>query len=117
MAQTITKREGVHITLAAVLAWIPLLPVFWFLAEPILITAVSDAVADDIQRQVKAEVQPLNSAFKVLLQHDINNKRKQIASLVFRKTRNPSEWKETDVAILIDLEIELDALQKASKEL
>ena len=117
MTQTITKREGIHISLAAVLAWIPLIPVFWFLAKPILITAVSDAVADDIQQQVKAEVQPLNSAFKVLLQHDINNKRKQIAALVFKQTRYPDDWKETDASILIDLKIELDALQEASKEL
>jgi hypothetical protein len=117
MTNTITKREGVHISIAAVLSWIPLIPVFWFLVKPILISAVSDAVADDIQQQVKSEVKPLNSAFKVLLQNDINTKRKQIASLNYKRTRHPNDWAESDAKLLVDLEIELDSLQEAYKEL
>ena len=117
MTQTITKREGIHISLAAVLAWIPLIPVFWLFAKPILITAVSEAVADDIQTQVKAEVLPLNLAFKVLLKSDIDNKRKQIAALEFKKDHHSNDWTENDAKVLIDLKIELDALQEAYKEL
>ncbi|KKL12155.1 hypothetical protein LCGC14_2538580, partial [marine sediment metagenome] len=109
MTQTITKREGIHISLAAVLAWIPLIPVFWFIAKPVLIGAVSDAVADDIQTQVKAEVKPLNSAFKVLLKNDIDNNRKQIAALEFKRDRHSDNWTEGDASLLIDLKIELDA--------
>ena len=112
---TIERRKT--ISMAAVLSWIPLVPVFWLLAEPLLIRAVSEAVAEDIQYQVQIEIRPLNSAFKVLLQRDILSLKKDIASVEFKRDHSANSWTGEDAEKLVYLEDELEALEKAKKEL
>lgn len=112
----ITKEQGVHISIAAVLSWLPLIPVFWFLVKPVLISAVSEAVASDIQEQVSKEVAPINNAFVALLQRDINATKKEIAAERFRQ-RSDDTWEQDDAEYLADLEIQLDALEEAKAAL
>ena len=112
----VTKDQGINISLAAVLSWLPLIPVFWFLVKPVLVTAVSEAVAGDIQQQVASEVEPINNAFVALLQRDINSTKKEIATLEFRE-RQGDDWTEEDAAMLADMEIQLDALKEAKDAL
>jgi len=111
------KEQGKTISLAAVLSWLPLIPVFWFIVKPILVTAVSDAVADDIHTQVQAGVQPINSAFKLLLQSDINKLKRDIAMLEFREEHEPEAWGQEAAMLLSDKKIELKALEEAKEEL
>ncbi len=109
----ITKAQGFRMTLTAVLSYLPLIPVFWFLVQPVLITAVSKAVADDIKTQVDKSVAPINSAFKILLQRDIDAKKREIAAFENKRQFNSSEWTEEDAKDLVNCEIELESLVAA----
>ena len=113
----ITKAQGFRMTVTMVLSYLPLIPVFWFLVKPILITAVSEAVADDIAEQVGHEVAPINSAFKILLQRDIDAKKREIAALEFKKVERNGDWTAEDAEDLIDCKIELESLVAAKEEL
>jgi len=112
-----TKERSVSISLAAVVSWLPLIPVFWFVVKPLLVTAVSEAVADDVKTQVQEGVKPINSAFKLLLQSDINKLKRDIALLEFREEHNPDDWGEEAAILLSDKKIELRALEEAKEEL
>ncbi len=113
----ITKAQGFRMTLTAVLSYIPLIPVFWYLVQPVLIKAVSAAVADDIKVQVEQAIRPINSAFGILLQRDIDNKKRQIAALKNKRQFQPNEWTIKDAEMLVNYEIELESLIAAKKEL
>lgn len=114
--RTITKEHGYRMSLTVLIGYLPLIPVFWFLVKPVLVNAVSVAVAEDIQFQVKAEVTPINNAFVALLQRDINKVRKEIATLKFRQSRQEN-WTVSDAEYLADLQIELEALREAMSAL
>lgn len=113
----ITSAQGYRMTLTAVLSYLPLIPVFWFLVKPVLISAVSDAVAADIKTQVEQSVKPINSAFKILLQRDIDQKKREIAAWKNKRQFHASEWTTKDAEDLVDCEIELESLIAAKKEL
>ncbi|MCK5607403.1 hypothetical protein KAR91_36300 [Candidatus Pacearchaeota archaeon] len=113
----ITRDQGFRMTLTAVLSYLPLIPIFWFLVKPILIEAVSAAVADDIQAQVKEGVRPMNSAFKILLQQQIDTKKREIAAFEDKRQFRSSAWTSKDAEDLVDCKIELEALVAARKEL
>ncbi len=111
------KEQSKTISLAAVLSWLPLVPIFWFVVKPLLVTAVSEAVADDIKTQVEQGVRPINSAFKLLLQSDINKLKRDIAMLEFREEHEPETWGQEAAMLLSDKKIELKALEEAEEEL
>jgi hypothetical protein len=110
------KERGKDISIAAVLSWIPLVPVFWFLVKPVLILAVTEAVADDIQEQVKNGVAPVNNAFAALMRRDISSIRKEISGLKFKRD-NTDTWTSADAEDLVQLEIDLDAAKEALEAL
>ena len=111
------RQHGKDALHSIVVSWIPLIGAFWFLAKPILITAVSEAVADDIQTQVEKSVRPINSAFKVLLSQQILNLKKDIAAMEFDKEHEPESWTHGEMQELVSMESELEALQEAKEEL
>ncbi len=112
------KEQGIQISLAAVISWVPLIPIFWFLVKPILIQSVGEAVASDIQHQVEEGVRPINAAFKVLLGQQILNLKKDIATLEFRRDNPPTnDWTAEDQLRLVGMESELKSLEEAKEEL
>ena len=115
--RTMIKRHVASISISAIVTWISLAPIFWFLIKPAMKDAVSVAVADDIQIQVKAEISPLNSAFKVLLQNQINGLIRTIALLENKRQFKPNEWTTEDVNRLSNSQIDMQGLRAALEEL
>jgi len=107
-----TKERGIRIGINQVVTYATLIPIFWFVAQPLLV----DALADDIKQTVQQEVAPLNSAFVALLQRDIDQTKKEIAALRFRE-REDEEWNAEDANTLAEKEISLAALEEAKKAL
>ncbi len=106
------KETGVHIGINQLVTYVTLIPILWFVAQPLLM----DAMAEDIKQIVAEQNEPINNAFVALLQRDINATRKDIAALKFRQ-RNDDTWSEDDALYLADLEIQLAALEEAKTAL
>ena len=110
------KERGIRIGVNQIVTYATLVPILWFVAQPILISAVSTAMAEDIQKTVQASVEPINNAFVALLQRDINSTKKEMAGLRFRQ-RQATDWTAEDAEYLADLSIQLDALEEAKEAL
>jgi len=104
----VTKEQGLHITMAGVIAFLPLLPIMWFIGKPV----ISTALAEDIKQAAQEQAVPIKNAFVALLVRDINKLKKEMAGLRFRQ-RQGTDWTADDAEYLADLEIELAALQEA----
>ncbi len=102
------KERGIRIGINQLVTYATLIPIFWFIVQPLLVSAM----AEDIKEIVAEQTEPINNAFVALLQRDINATRKEIAALKFRQ-RNDDEWGEEDALYLADLEIQLAALEEA----
>ncbi len=102
------KERGIRIGINQLVTYATLIPIFWFIVQPLLVSAM----AEDIKEIVAEQTEPINNAFVALLQRDINATRKEIAALKFRQ-RNDEEWGEEDALYLADLEIQLAALEEA----
>lgn len=107
------KGQGIRIGINQVITYATLVPILWFVAQPLLVTAVSDAMAEDIEETVKAGVAPMSNAFTVLLTMEINALRKDIAALQFRQRTPGQEWTAEDAELLIETELEMEALEAA----
>lgn len=91
-----------------------MVPILWFFGQPILVSAVSTAMAEDIDEQIKANVAPLNAAFVVLVRKEIRELRKEIAAMEFRRDEPPmDDWTTEDATYLVDLRIELSDQEMA----
>ena len=110
------KERGLRIGLNQIVTYATLVPIFWFIAQPILVKALASEMQDTIQDTVAAQVEPINDAFVALLQRDINATKKDIAALKFRQ-RQDDEWTVDDAEYLADLEIQLAALEEAKMAL
>lgn len=88
------------------------IPVLWYVGKPL----ISESLAEDFKQIAQDQAQPIKSAFSVLLTRDINSLRKEIAALKFRQRQN-TDWVVDDAEYMADLEIELESLQEAKKEL
>jgi len=106
------KERGIRIGVNQIITYATLVPIFLFVAQPLLI----DAMAEDIKQLVAEEVQPISNAFVALLQLEINAARKDIAALKFRE-RQAEDWTSEDASDLADMEIQLDALEEAKTAL
>ena len=110
------KERGIRIGVNQIVTYATLVPIFWFVAQPILVKALASEMQDTIQDTVAAQVEPINDAFVALLQRDINATKKDIAALKFRQ-RQDDEWTVDDAEYLADLEIQLAALEEAKMAL
>lgn len=108
MVTKVTKEQGIRIGINQIITYATLMPILWFIGQPILVSAL----ADDIKTMVQQQVEPMNNAFVALLQRDVNKVRKEIAGLRFRQ-RRADNWTSEDAVYLADLEIELEALREA----
>ena len=107
------KERGIRIGVNQLVTYITLIPVFWFILQPLLISAM----AEDIREIVTQQTAPINNAFVALLQRDINSTRKDIAALKFQQRSDDIVWTQDDAEYLADLEIQLDALEEAKTAL
>lgn len=112
MTNSTVKEQGIRIGVNQLVTYATLIPIFWFILQPLLVNAMTE----DIKGIVADQTEPINNAFVALLQRDINETRKEIAALRFRQ-RNDDDWSEDDADYLADLEIQLDALEEAKAAL
>lgn len=110
------KEQGIRIGINQIVTYATLVPIFWFIAQPILVDALAEEMQQSIKDTVASEVEPINDAFLALLQRDINATKKEIAALRFRQG-NDDEWTVDDAEYLADLEIQLAALEEAKEAL
>ncbi len=110
------KEAGFRIGVNQIITYATLIPILWFVAQPILVGAVSSAMAEDIKDVVQTQVEPMQNAFVVLLLRDINHLKRDIAREEFRM-RQGDGWTQEDSVHLAELRIELQALQQALDEL
>lgn len=114
MTVSVSKEQGVRMSITAIAAWIPFVPIFWFLLKPILVTAVSEAMAEDVAQQIQKEAAPIKGAFSVLILRDISYLRREIAEMEFRRDNPPADdWTAQDAEDLVDLRLELESMQSA----
>jgi len=118
MSVTVTKDQGVRMSITALAAWLPFIPIFWFILKPILVTAVSEAMASDVAQQIQKEAAPIKGAFSVLILRDISYLRKEIAGMEFRRDNPPADdWTADDAQDLVELQLELESMRAALNEL
>jgi hypothetical protein len=111
------KERGIRIGVNQIVTYAGLVPIFWFIIQPVLVNALAEEMQESIKQTVATEVAPISSAFVALLQRDINATRKDIAALKFRERNESDEWTAEDASYLADLEIQLDALEEAKDAL
>ena len=111
------KEAGIRIGVNQLVTYASLVPIFWFILQPILVDALAEEMQESIKQTVATEVAPINNAFVALLQRDINATKKDIAALEFRERTEVEDWTSEDAAYLADLEIQLDALEEAKDAL
>ncbi len=110
------KERGIRIGINQIVTYATLVPIFWFVVQPVLVNALAEEMQGTIKQTVAAEVAPISLAFVALLQRDINATKKDIAALKFRE-RQAVDWTAEDAAYLVDLDIQLDALEEAKAAL
>lgn len=104
------KERGIRIGINQIVTYATLVPIFWFVAQPLIV----NALAEDIKQTVQTEVAPLNSAFVALLRSNIANTRRKIAQLEFRRDNPPAnDWSSLDAEELVNLKIDLSSSQAA----
>jgi len=113
---TTNKEHGFNISASVLVSWIGLAGFIWLFAEPLFVSTMRTALADDIKQTVDESVAPINGAFIALLVRDINATKREIAALEFRE-RAGTDWTAKDATYLADKEIELAALLAAKKSL
>ena len=114
---TLTKEQGINISLSTVVSLITVGAAFWLFAKPLISTAVAAELKDEIQKQVRTEVKPLSSAFTIILQNSITDTRRQVTALQYKRRTMPDMWTLEDEQMLSDLEAQLDSNQKALEAL
>ena len=112
----ISKDQGINISLSTVATLVVIVPAIWFVLQPILVSSVGTALAQETREIVKEEIAPVINSFEVLLQRDITNLRIQIARMEFRQGQN-TDWTQEDAELLVTMRIELNALEMALEEL
>ena len=112
------KEAAGRIGVNQIITYAGLVPIFWFIIQPVLIDALAEEMQETIKQTVSTEVAPINNAFVALLQRDINATRKEMAALRFRRDNPPvDDWTAEDASYLADLEIQIDALEEAKSAL
>lgn len=110
------KEAGIRIGVNQLVTYASLVPIFWFIIQPILVDALAEEMQETIKQTVASQVDPINTAFVALLQRDINATKKDIAALKFRQ-RQDEDWTVEDAEYLADLDIQLAALEEAKAAL
>ena len=112
------KEAAGRIGVNQIVTYAGLVPIFWFILQPILVDALAEEMQESIKQTVATQVDPINNAFVALLQRDINSTVRDIAAMEFRRDNPPlDDWTATDAQNLADLKIGLAALEEAKTAL
>jgi len=111
------KDHGMNITVSSLISMVTLGTMVWFVLQPVMVSQMSLALADEMEDQIETKTKPISNAFKVLLQSDISRLKRNIAILDRRKTHDPDNFSEADAVRLADYEIELEAFEEAIDDL
>ena len=103
------KKQGLA---SILLMWLPLIPVFWFVAKPL----ITDALAEDLASSVEQQISPVKGAFVTLLDREIRELKLQVAKFEFRRD-NTMDWTDLDAQELANLKIALSEAEEARLEL
>ncbi len=108
------KEAAGRIGVNQIITYAGLVPIFWFIIQPVLIDALAEEMQESIKQTVATQVDPINNAFVALLQRDINATVREIAAMEFRRDNPPADdWTAADAQSLADLKIGLAALEEA----
>lgn len=111
------KDHGWNVSISSLLSIGALGSMMWFILQPVMVSQISSAMAQELEDTVEEKTAPIQSAFKVLLLSDINRLKRNISTLEFKEEHKPEEWTEKDAIRLADYEIELEAFQEAYGDL
>jgi len=109
----VSKEQGISIGYSTVLAWITIVPAVWFVSKPFVL----DAVAQDLSGHIKRETKPLTDAFKVLLQRDIAELRRQITAMEYTRDQDLASWSLEEAQELNRLRLTLRGHERALEAL
>ena len=111
------KEHGISLSISSLISIFTLGGMMWFILQPLMISQISVAMADELEDQIEQKTAPIQGAFRVLLLSDINRMKRSIAKLEYKEAHEPDEWTEHDATRLEDLHIELDAYNEAYGDL
>jgi hypothetical protein len=77
-----------------------ILPVLGVVLSPWIIGVMSNAMAGEIQGQVRQQLNPVNAGLKVIIESNIAQLEDDISSLQFRRDNDPHKWTEVDAQTL-----------------
>ena len=112
----IDKSQGWGAVLSVAASLVVVVPAIWFVIQPLLLSSLNTAMAQETREIVKAEVAPLSAGFTVIIQQNILRLRKEIAQLE-RRQRLPEGLTREETDTLVDLRSQLEAQQMALAEL
>lgn len=115
MERSELKQRGIRIGVNQLVTWAGLIPVLWFVGQPILVKALAEDIKTVVQKEVSAKVDPINNAFVALLQRDINATKREIADLEYRARQE--DWTQEEAKELANRKIDLAALEEAKRAL
>lgn len=110
----ISKDQGIGAALSVIVSLGAAISVLWFVLQPLLISSISTAMAQDIKEIVREETTPLKGGFTVIIQQTILRLQREIAQLE-RKQRMPEGLTADETNTLVDLRSQLEA-QRAALE-
>ena len=112
----IDKGQGIGALLSTVVSVGAVVPLVWFVVQPLLLRSINTAMAQETREIVKEEIAPLSTGFRVIIQQTILRLKKEIAQLE-RQQRTQDGLTAEDTNRLVDLRAELDAQEMALAEL
>jgi hypothetical protein len=111
------KDHGLNVSISSILSIGALGSMLWFIVQPLMISQISTAMADEMEEQIEEKTKPISKAFSVLLLSDINRLKRNIATMEYREEHEPETWTEKDATRLADYKIELEAFKEAIDDL
>ncbi len=111
------KTAGMHVSISSILSICALGSMMWFILQPVMVTQISAAMAEDIEDAIELKTKPIQSAFRVLLLSDMNRLKRNIAKLIHKEGHDPDNYTESDAVRLADYRIELEAYTEAYGDL
>lgn len=112
----IDKGQGIGAVLSTIVSIAAVVPIVWFVVQPLLLRSLNVAMAQETRAIVKEEIQPLTTGFRVIIEASILKLQKDIAQLE-RKQRAPEGLTAEETNQLVDLRAQLASQQMALAEL
>lgn len=101
-------RHIVSTSASLVALAVVVLPIAWYIVQPLLVSSVSAAMASDIESTMDRKIAPITGGLKAIIQTNINRLRRTISTHEYRRDSSPTTWTQADASELTNLEIDLD---------